>query len=405
MIEKLYDINNLYDSFLKIRKASGWKERTQRYEENLMINLYNLRNDLITGQYRPSKPHIFTLRERGKKRLIESYNIEDRIVQRCLVYHVLLPIVRPKLIYDNDASLEDRGTSHFRKRLSFKLHRYAEQHGNNGYILLGDFSKFFDNIRHDVFLQCLKEMGVDDEVLAFTNMILDAHMTDVSYMNDEEFSNCMDRVFNALEYNTIPRTLLTGEKMMPKSVGIGSHLAQLAGIVMPYKLDNYIKIVKGCNDYARYNDDFYVIHESKEYLKDLLKDIEQICSELGIFLNRKKTQIVPLRHRFTILQTQYWITDNKRVVEIPAKCAYKRERDKLRGLKRRYDKGEISFAKVQIMYKSWRNTIAARKGTFRSVTGMDAYFQKQFGKPYDYEIKKVKRNKNKIFAWEDRKDV
>ena len=399
MIEPLYDFDNLYESFRKVRSVSGWKERTQRYNEDLVFNLCDLRKRLVEGKYRPGVPNEFVLRERGKIRQIESYNIEDRIVQRCFTQYVLTPLVRPKLIYDNDASLVGRGTTHFRDRLAYKLRDFARLHGNHGYVLLGDFSKFFDNIHHSVLLRCLEEMGADRDVLRFTKLILDAHKVDVSYMSDEEYAHCMEIPFNAYEYAKIDKSKLDGSKMMAKSVGIGSHLAQLAGIVVPYRLDNYIKIVKGLKYYGRYNDDFYVIHEDKEFLKDLLVDIDEICKSLGIMLNRKKTQIIPLRHRFSILQTQYFIRDDGKLVQIPSKKGYKRERDKLRGLARRYKRGQISFDKVQNMYKSWRFNVITRHGTKRSIESVDALFLKLFGKPYDAVVPVGRIRRKDLFNW------
>lgn len=398
MIEQLYDIDNLYQAWMKVKSTSGWKERTQRYDEDILFNLFELRKKLVNGTYRPSQPLTFELVERGKRRLIESYNIEDRIVQRCLVQDVLLPVIRPKLIYDNDASVKGRGTSHFRNRLSYKLGRYARKHGEDGYILIADFSKFFDNIKHDVFINALSELGVDGEVISFVKMILDAHKTDVSYLDEESYEGCMESVFDALEHNKVDRHKLNGTKMMEKSVGIGSPLAQLAGIVVPYRIDNYVKIVIGCKDYARYNDDFYIIHHDKDFLMKVLDGISKICGDLGLHLNKKKTHIIPLHHRFTLLKTQYHIQDNK-VIEIPAKRSYKRERDKLRGLHRKYEKGEITLTKTQNMYKSWRNTMTSRKGSYHSMENMDRYFANLFNKEYNDMPEKKKPDKNKVFDW------
>ena len=400
MIEALYDLDNLNKSLDKVSSVSGWKERTQKYKENRLFNIIDLQERLENGTWRPKEPWKFIINERGKTRVIESYSMEDRIVQRCLVQYVLLPVIRPKLIYDNDASLTERGTSHFRKRLTYKLKQYAKENGNNGYVLLGDFSKFYDNIQHDKLIECFRELGIDEPTLQFIKMILDAHKTDVSYMTDEEYANCMDIPFNSVEYELkVDKSKLNGTKLMAKGTGIGSHLAQLAGIALPYRLDNYIKIVKGVKIYGRFNDDFYVVHESKAFLKDLLGDIERICKKLGIILNKKKTQIVPLSHKFTILQTQYFIADERKVIEIPSKKTYSRERKRLRGLHRCYLRNEISFVKIQNMYLSWRESMIQRKGSYRSIQSIDAYFLNLFGKPYDSYIEKPNVNRHEIFSW------
>lgn len=400
MIEPLYDLNNLYKAFQTVKKVSGWKEGTQRYGEDLLLNLTDLKGRLENWKYKPKEPDRFTLHERGKVRLIESYSIEDRIVQRCFTEYVLMPFIRPKLIYDNDASLEHRGTDHFRNRLEYKLRRYSKEHGNDGYILLCDFSKFFDNIWHSTLLKCLREFGADGDVLRFTAIILKSHEIDVSYMTDEQYSQCMFVPFNSLEYyRHINELVLDGTKMMPKSVGIGSHLAQLAGAVVPYRLDNYIKIVRGIRDYARYNDDFYIIHESKDFLKELLEEIIAICADLGIIINKKKTQIVPLRHRFSILQTIYFIKDDGFVVEIPCKTGYRRTRKRIKKYSVKVRNGEMTFDKAQAMYKSWRNSVTRRHGTKRSMDSMDARFDELFGKPYNYFEQKKKPTKYELFSW------
>lgn len=380
MIENLYDIENLYRAFLQVKKVSGWKAQTQLYNEDLFANLYKLRQRLMNGTYVPRNPNIFLLNERGKVRVIESYCVEDRIVQGCFVQNVLMPICFPKLIYDNDASVKRRGTSHFRNRLEKNLHQFAKEHGNEGYILIGDFRKFFYNIRHEAFLRVLKSFGADDDVLDFTRLCLKQHEVDVSYMSDNEYENCMDMVFDALEYyQTIPDNLKAGEKMMPKSVGIGAPVGQIAGVITPSPLDNYIKIVRSIKRYGRYMDDFYIIHESKEFLQELLIEIKGICDSLGLILNMKKTQIIPLRHRFTILKTQYYINDIGKVVKIPCKENFTRERKRLKKFKKKLDNGSLTLEKITSMYLSWRNSIVVRFGENRQIKNMDNLFQSLFG--------------------------
>ena len=47
--------------------------------------------------------------------------------------------------------------------------------------------------------------------------------------------------------------------------------------------------------YGRYMDDFYLIHEDKEYLRYCWKEIERHVNELGLSLNAK-TNIYPLKN-------------------------------------------------------------------------------------------------------------
>lgn len=377
MIEPLYDTNNLYKEFLTVKGTSGWKETTQRYEEDLIFRLGNLKKGLVNGTYRPTAPYCFPYYERGKLRNIESYCIDDRIVQGCFTNNVLLPIVRPKLIYDNSASLKQRGTDHFRRRLELHLREFAKEYGNDGYILLGDFTKYFDNLRHAEFLQILRDFGADMDVINFARMLVDMHKIDVSYMTDAEYARCMDVPFNSIEYMNIDRALLTGEKFMLKSLGIGSHIAQIAGVVYPYEIDNYCKIVRGIRGYGRYMDDFYAIHHDKEYLWELLNEIKKKCAARGLFLNDKKTQIVALRHKFTILKTQYQLLPDSTIIRTPDKSAFVRCRHKLKKMKLNVEMGIMTKTKVDQTYKSTRGTLA-RYGVTHPVRALDDYYEKLF---------------------------
>lgn len=378
MIEKLYYLENLYNAFLTVRKASGWKETTQRYEEDLLFHLVDLRDRLINHTYVPSIPKTFLYHERGKLRMIESYTIDDRVVQSCFVNDIIVPLARKKVIYDNSASLKQRGTDHFRRRLEYHLNDFIKQYGDDGYLLKMDFTKYFDNIRHKELIDVFRYLGLDEECIEFTNLLLELHRIDVSYMNDEEYANCMDAPFNSIEYANIPVKLKTGKKFMEKSVGIGSQLAQVAGIIYPYRLDNYVKIVEGIKGYGRYMDDVGVIVHKKEDMKRIMANMLSICKDLGIFVNMHKTQIIPLRHRFTFLKTQYYIENGKKLVKIPDKGTFKREKRKLKKLKQRHTQHEITDQQVEQTYFSWRGTIQTNYGEIRSLRNIDQVYYHLF---------------------------
>lgn len=102
---------------------------------------------------------------------------------------------------------------------------------------------------------------------------------------------------------------------MYKHLNIGDQVAQVAGIIYPIPIDNYVKIVRGVKFYGRYMDDSYAIHESKEFLEDLLQGIIAIANELGITVNTRKTRICKLSSMWRFLQVQYSLTDTGRVIQ------------------------------------------------------------------------------------------
>lgn len=313
---EIFDGNALFEAYKRAKKGSDWKPQVQRFEMTYLLELSRIQRELqeMTYEFLPSTQ--FVLNERGKTRVIRGEQIQDRVVKHTLCDEVLNPAVKNFLIYDNGASLVGKGIAFTRKRLLTHLRRYyAQHHSNDGYILLIDFSKYYDNIRHDILMELMKKYVTDEHSLWLLQKTVDRSKVDVSYMSDDEYENCLDILFNSLLYQEIDQRLLTGEKFMGKHLNIGDQVAQTAGIAYPIPIDNFVKIVKGVKFYGRYMDDSYAIHESKEFLEELLKGIVEIAGSLGITVNLKKTRICKLSDHWRFLQIQYSLTDTGRVIQ------------------------------------------------------------------------------------------
>lgn len=313
---EIFDGNVLYESFIRAKQGSDWKPQVQKFEMNYLFELSDLQTELVSGDYKFLPNTEFTIHERGKVRRITGEQIRDRVSKHALCDEILTPAVQKYLIYDNSASQVGKGIDFARKRLLTHLRKYYSQHkSNDGYILLIDFSKYYDNIRHDRLMEQFEKYIHDPNALNFLRKVVDRSKVDVSYMTDEEYAGCMDTLFNSLEYERVDKTLRTGERYMYKHLNIGDQVAQVAGIIYPIPIDNYVKIVRGVKFYGRYMDDSYAIHESKEFLEDLLQGIIAIANELGITVNTRKTRICKLSSMWRFLQVQYSLTDTGRVIQ------------------------------------------------------------------------------------------
>lgn len=313
---EIFDGNSLYDSFKRAKQGSDWKPQVQKFEMTYLLELSRIQSDLKNKTYQFLPATNFIINERGKTRCISGEQVPDRIVKHSLCDEILTPNIRKYLIYDNGASLTGRGIDFTRKRLLVHLRKYYAQHqSNDGYILLIDFSKYYDNIRHDILMEQFKAITDNEHALWLLEKILDRSKVDVSYMSDKEYAVCMTTVFNSLVHDKIDRKLLTGEKFMAKHLNIGDQVAQVAGIAYPMEIDNYIKIVRGIKFYGRYMDDSYVISDSKEKLQEIISEIVTIASRIGITVNTNKTRICKLSDYWRFLQVQYSLTDTGRVIQ------------------------------------------------------------------------------------------
>lgn len=352
--EILCDANNLYKAYKASVKGSKWKESTQRFVLNFLSYIFDIQDDLVNRTLKNDPTDEFELRERGRVRPITSLTTRDRIIRHVLCDELLIPEVKKKIIYDNGASIKGRGISFSRKRFEVHLRKYYTEYGNDGWILFGDFSKFYDNIIHEIAKRELLKLFDDDEFIDWLlTLIFDGFKIDVSYMTDEEYATCLETTFNKLDYRLIPKEKLTGEKFMEKSVNIGDQLSQVIGIYYPRRIDTYVKYVRSQKYYGRYMDDWYVMNPSKEELLDILQGIYDIANELGIHINEKKTRIVKISGTYKYLQVKYTLTDSGKIIKRINPKRITVMRRKLKKLAVKVENGEVLYENVENMFRGW----------------------------------------------------
>lgn len=355
--EKLLDLNILYEAFQEYKKNVSWKYSVQKYEANLLSNLYNLCKQLENKTYKPGKPIKFIVNERGKTRTVESSTVEDKVLQRAICDYVLEPILYLVLIYNNGASIKGKGVEFTRQQLTKDLREYCNEYGNDGYILVCDFKNFFGSIPHDKLIVSLEK-----------------------YVKDKDIINLLKMIIKSYGDNGI-------------GVSIGSQVSQIFGVYYPTPIDRYCSIVKGCKYYARHMDDFYVIHHDKAFLKELLLGIKEIAAELGLTLNEKKTQICRINKGFVFLKQFIFLTDTGKIVRRPHKGNIVRERRKLKSFKKKLDDKEIELISIINQYKSWRGSIRKYAKAY-TIKNMDNLFGELFFKGDKKTWKRILKEKN-----------
>lgn len=311
----------------------------------MLVNNVQLQDDLLNGIYRVQPTTDFEINERGRIRKIEAPAIRDRNIQKSLTINVLLPRIRPYLIYDNYASLKDRGTAFARKRFEVLLRKYIAKNGVVGYGLFMDISKYFENIDHEILKQRMAKRldGESDEI---KNLVY--YIIDVSSRTN-------------------------------KGVNLGSEAPQIFAVDYLTPMDNYIKIVRGVKYYGRYMDDAFVFAETKEELTELLQIVKEILVSLGLRINERKTHIVKLTHGFTFLKVKYNILPSGKILKRISHKKVVRERRRLKAFRRLVDKGKMTVEEVLNCYLSWRGSESKNHNAcYNTIHEMDMLFNALF---------------------------
>jgi len=347
----VFSYQNLYEAYKCCRKGVAWKSSVQKYITQAPLNLLHTYNQLQNGKFKSPGFYEFDIYERGKHRHIRSTIIGERVVQRCLCDNALVPMLGRTFVYDNGASLKYKGYDFAVRRLTQHLHKHYRKYGQEGYILLFDFSKFFDNVSHAVIKGILHNEFSDEKILKLTEHFVDA-FGDVG-------------------------------------MGLGSQISQVLALASANRLDHYIKEVLRIKGYSRYMDDGYLIHQSKEYLQNCLEQMKEICKILGITLNEKKTQIVKLSHGFTWLKIRFYLTDTGKVVRKIYKRSVTRMRIKLKKLHKMWKDGRIAFNDIYTTWQSWK-AYALKFNAYHTIQNMADLYNKLFlsdlWEGYDYAL-------------------
>lgn len=340
--DSVFTYAHLYDCYRKCRSGVSWKASVQRYIATAPLQVYRTEKELASGTFRSKGFREFDILERGKKRYIRSVDIQERVAQRCLCDYSLVPMLSRSFIYDNGASLQSKGYHFSSDRLYAHLQKHYRKYGTEGYILLFDFSKFFDNIPHAIIRERLAKCYTDKRILYYANYFIDMFPGEVG-------------------------------------LGLGSQVSQIYALASADRLDHYIKDVLRMRFYGRYMDDGYIIHRDKAVLWDVLSKIEEICKELGIVLNRKKVQIVKLTHGFVYLKKRYILLSGGKIVRKMLRSSAVRMRRKLKSFGIMLANGKMTRQDIWQSYQSWRSYAMHFDG-WQTVVCMDQVYKKAIGK-------------------------
>ena len=338
----VFSYGNLYKAYRKCRRGVAWKRSTQRYVFQAPLLAHRTHNRLMNGTFRSDGFYEFNIYERGKARHIRSVTMSERVVQRCLCDNALVPMIDRTFIYDNGATQVNKGYHFSMDRLKVHLQKHYRKHGTEGYILLYDFSKFFDRVDHGVIQDIMEREFKDERIKKLSKHFVDC------------FGDC--------------------------GMGLGSQISQTYALASANRIDHFFKEYAGIKGYGRYMDDGYLIHTSKKYLQQCLVWLRAICKRYHITLNEKKTHIVKLTHGFTWLKCRWYLTSTGKVVKKIYKRSVTKQRQKLKKFVTLVKNGTMTPEDVFTAFQSWR-AYAMHFDAWHTIRNMEKLYTQLFGVP------------------------
>lgn len=260
-------LENLYQAAFQSSRGVKWKYTVQDYMRHIFKQIFYAQNCLMNEKDVRKKLSYFIICERGKVRYIAAPKFSERVIQKSITQNILIPVIEPTFTPGCGANIKGRGADYSLIRLKQQLADHYNKFGQNGYILLIDFSNYFGSISHEVIKNQVCKLPVDDKVKRFLFLQID--------------------------------------RDGKEGLGLGSEPNQILAVSLPSPLDYLGERWVGIKYSGRYMDDSYYIAQDKQTLQEFLKAATNLCNSLGITINTKKTRIIKLSRGFVFLKNVF----------------------------------------------------------------------------------------------------
>ena len=321
--DKAFTFRHFVVSLKKCMCGVRWKGSAQRYYLNCIAKLYKDFTVLSARRLpRFSSGKEIGICERGKKRIITPIHIKDRIIQKVLCDHILVPVLSKKLIYDNGACIKGKGVSFSRRRVKEHLLKAIREYGTDFYVLCFDFKDFFNSVPHKTCREVLEKYLAEEDAVDITMRII-------------------NQPYAAMKRET------------DRGMTLGSQVSQIMALIIANSLDHLLKDVLRVKHYLRHMDDGILFARTKDELLEILKKISAHCGKIGLVINQRKTKIVKASHGFTFLKIKYNILKSGKILRRLAHVGIVRMRRKYKKLLKKHISGELPYRCVYDSVQSW----------------------------------------------------
>lgn len=234
LYSKIYDMDNLKLAHYNAQKGKGWYKEVKMVNSNPDYYLKQLQESLINKTYKTSQYETFIKHDTGKERLIYKLPYyPDRICQWAILQVIESTLIN-NFIADTYSAIPGRGIHKALERVVSAIQKDVK---GTQYCLKMDVKKYYPSINHNILKQKYRKIFKDDDLIWLLDEIIDS---------------------------------TPGEKGIP----IGNYISQYSGNFYLSEFDHWIKEVKHIKHYFRYMDDIVILHESKEYLHTLRKEVD-----------------------------------------------------------------------------------------------------------------------------------
>ena len=303
LIDKIYDMDNLKESWKKVKSNKGCagidKQSIRDFQKHKEQYLREIQRSVKNGNYK-AMPVLRKLIPKGDKqvRKLGIPSVKDRILQQA-TKNVIEQIFEMKFL---ECSFGYRPKRSAHQAIG-QIKKYAQQ----GYtwVIDADVERFFDSVNHTLLMNFVADEISDGKVLNLIETWLKAGV-----MNEGKIEETREGT--------------------PQG-GVVSPL--LANIYL-HEMDRQVSAMDDVR-LVRYADDLVILCKTKEVAERTMKQVEAILVGLKLRLNKTKTKLVNAnRESFELLGFKLKMGQGKLLIT-PRRVAIEKFKEAVRTLTRR----------------------------------------------------------------------
>ena len=223
-------IENLHLADAMARKHKKGQREIAEFDKDRAAKLEELRLKLVNSEYKTSKYQLFKIYEPKERDISKLPYYPDRIVHHAVMNELERHFVAC-FTADSYSCIKGKGVH---KMLS-DMKKVLRNEAGTKYCLKMDIQKFYPNVDHDILKQLLRRKFKDNDLLWLLDEIIES----------------------------------------APGIPIGNYLSQYFANYYLTGFDHWLKEQKQVKYYFRYKDDMVILHENKQYLHELLSEIQE----------------------------------------------------------------------------------------------------------------------------------
>ncbi|MBU1557730.1 reverse transcriptase/maturase family protein [Patescibacteria group bacterium] len=252
----IISVENLLKAWKEFKRGKSKRKDVLEFERNLMDNIFSLHKDLKNKTYKHGKYEAFNISD-PKPRNIHKARVKDRLLHHA-VYRKLYFFFDRKFISDSYSCRKRKGTHRAINRFRNFARKESKNHTKTVWVLKCDIRKFFASIDHKILIEILEENIEDKNIIWLLSQII------------QSFSSTRVGI----------------------GLPLGNLTSQLLVNIYMNEFDQFMKHKIKSKYYIRYADDFVVLSQNREYLKNILVKMKEFLqNELKLNLHPQKVSI------------------------------------------------------------------------------------------------------------------